>query len=306
MKTLRKSARSRTTETSDQGAPTSRRLAIAGYASFFLAAFLLSLLLTFPHESILERALASALEGQPVKIRFETASPRLPLGYRLNQVVLSDARQPQRELTIDGISLTAPLLGAIGLSNTLAEFDADAFDGEIEGALARTKTGGSVVLTIADIDLTRATHGVLPEPTRVGGRLDLTLDLAGNPAKPEAGGEGSLLLAVRDLSFEHLIANGMRVPDLRFTSVEAEAEIHGGRLQLTSLRADGEQLDLSLSGDILLRQPIERSLLNLRFDLKPGPGAPPGLAILVRLLPKRPDESSPWKLRGTLAAPSLG
>ncbi len=283
-----------------------RTRVIAAYGTFFLVVLVIAFLWALPHERIVGRALSALTHGQPVALRFATARPAPPLGYRLDEVVITSTEEPQRALTLDRVTVATPVLGALGLTNTLAELDADAFGGTIEGTLARSDDGSSVHLVLTGIDLARATTSLLPAPGRVSGQLDLTLDLAGDPARTRSGGEGTLALALHDLSLMGLVAGGLRVPDLNFTKVEVAAELHGMRLQVTSLAADGQQLAATLSGDVLLREPLERSLLNLRFDLKPGAAAPPGLPLLLKLLPQRTDPSRPWSLRGTPAAPSLG
>ncbi len=283
-----------------------RARVIAGYSAFFLAVLAVAFVWALPHERIVERALSELTRDQPVSLSFATARPRPPLGYRLDEVVVASSDDPRRLLELDRVTVSTPLLGALGLTNTMMDIDADVAGGTIDGTLARSDGTSAVHLVLEGIDLARATTALLPPPGRISGQLDLALDIAGDPARPRTGGEGTLVLALHNLSLAGLVARGLRLPDLSFDKIEVSAELHGMRLQVTSLEADGHQLAATLSGDVLLREPLERSLLNLRFDLKPGPTAPPGLSLLLKLLPRRADPARPWNLRGTPAAPSLG
>ena len=82
--------------------------------------------------------------------------------------------------------------------------------------------------------------------------------------------------------------------------------MNGARLQLKELRASGDQLSVEGSGDVVVREPVALSTLNLKLSIDVPPNAPPALRIVTALLPKRPPGEKPvYTLTGTLAAPLL-
>jgi len=75
---------------------------------------------------------------------------------------------------------------------------------------------------------------------------------------------------------------------------------------LKELRASGDQLSVEGSGDVVVREPVALSTLNLKLSIDVPPNAPPALRIATALLPKRPPGEKPvYTLTGTLAAPLL-
>ena len=99
---------------------------------------------------------------------------------------------------------------------------------------------------------------------------------------------------------------GIRVPDIAFPTVDAGAQVFGARLQLKDVRAAGDDLNFAATGDVLLREPVQQSVLNLRLTIDVPANAQPALRIATGLLPKRaPGEAPAYTLKGTIAAPVL-
>ena len=83
-----------------------------------------------------------------------------------------------------------------------------------------------------------------------------------------------------------------------------DAQVFGARLQVKEVRAAGDDLRFDASGDVLLRDQLQQSVLNLRMNVEIPPNAQPALRLVSGLLPKRnPGEPPSYTVKGTVAAP---
>ena len=101
--------------------------------------------------------------------------------------------------------------------------------------------------------------------------------------------------------------NGIGVPDLHFETVALKFEYEGGKLDLQELNADGAELKIGGTGQVVLARPIQNSILNLRVTVLPGAEAPDEIRGLLSLIPRskkaRPD--APVRHRGHVEQAAL-
>src|SRR5262249_22265692 len=111
---------------------------------------------------------------------------------------------------------------------------------------------------------------------------------------------------VKNLKLDQVSVRGLRVPDVAFPTVDATAQVFGARLQVKEARAAGDDLTFAATGDVLLRDPVPQSVLNLRLTIDIPANAQPALRLASGLLPKRaPGENPSYTLKGTIAGPVL-
>ncbi len=279
--------------------------AALGYALFTLVAFLIALALSLPHDLIAARALEAATAGAPLRVTFESASFAFPNGYRLRNLRLVPTRAAEAALSITELTVRVPLLGLLLGRLADATLAGQAWGGRFSGAVQTRGSHAALHLELRAVDLARLATTLIPPPGRLAGQAALDLDLAGDP-RSTRGAEGALRLTVHGLALHEIALRGVTLPDLSFPDLELAAQVAGSRLQIQELRANGDELALGAKGDLLLREPLPSSVLNLRLTIDVRPSAPPALRMATALLPPRPAGETPsYALSGTLAAPVL-
>ncbi len=276
-----------------------------GYAFFTVATFALALVYTLPHQLIARRVVSEATAEAPLRITFTDVSFTLPLGYHFENVQLVPRENPAQRIDVSEVTVWAPLLsvltgnlGAVGFSGRL-------YGGHFAGDASNDAGTVTTAATFEDIDLASLSAQLLPAPGVIGGEVSLAIDLAGD-GRTTRSSQGTIELSARDISLEGIVAQGFVVPDLRFAALRARAGLRGNRLEIETFEADGDELRLGAEGSVLIREPVDRSVLNLEVDIDVAADARPGLRVATSLLPPRPTgKPKRWSLRGSLAAPSL-
>lgn len=98
------------------------------------------------------------------------------------------------------------------------------------------------------------------------------------------------------------------IPALRFDKASLKFNLQGGRLDIQALEASGPDARIALSGQIVLREPLPDSVLNLRFSVHPTATSPEEIKNLIALLPPPAKGAKPdagHSISGTIAHPRL-
>jgi type II secretion system protein N len=139
----------------------------------------------------------------------------------------------------------------------------------------------------------------------VRGRVDGTVSVVGDARSPAAA--GTIALKVPGFALEGIKVNGYGVPDLHFSDVHLDGTVKNGRLEVTELVGRGQEVDVTGEGNVLLREPIEASVLSLDVTVTPVAGAPKGYDVVVGMLPGTSGAGGARRMNviGTLARPKL-
>lgn len=274
-------------------------------AIFALGVFLAALAWTLPHDLIARRVLDTATSSAPVAVDFDDVSWAFPVGWRVKGLRITPAKAPGTTVAFGETTLRTPLSGLLLGRPEGGSFDGRLWEGALSGSVARNGAKAHVDLSLAGADLARALGALVPPPARFAGRANLVLDATGD-GRTTASTEGTLRLDARGLEVRELLVRGFPIPDLAFRDVAVSAQMNGARLQVKELRAEGDQLSVEGTGDVVVREPIGQSSLNLKVSIQVPPDAPPALRVATALLPKRPAGEKPvYTLTGTLASPVL-
>ncbi len=274
-------------------------------ALFTLGVFLAALAWTLPHDLIARRALDAATAKAPVAVDFDDVSWAFPAGWRVKGLRVTPTRAAGSTVAFGETTLRTPLSGLLLGRPESASFDGRLWEGALAGNVARAGAKARVDVTLTGADLARALGALVPPPARFAGRANLALDVTGD-GRTTASTEGTLRLDARGLEIHELLVRGFPIPDLAFRDVAISAQMNGSRLQVKELRAEGDQLSVEGSGDVVVREPVAQSSLNLKVSIQVPPDAPPALRVATALLPKRPAGEKPvYTLTGTLASPVL-
>jgi type II secretion system protein N len=279
--------------------------ALLGYALFTLVVFVVALLWSLPHGLIVRHALDAALAGAPVEVSFRSIALAPPNGYTLSEVRVTPAGKSDPLAVLREVTVRLPLAALLTADFRHAAFSGQAYGGDFSGQVRVAEGKIAAALEARSIHLEPALMPFVPAPGRVEGEAALSLHLSGDGRTTQSS-QGEVSLKVRDLKLDQVSVRGFRLPDLAFPTVDAAAQIYGARLQVKDTRATGNDLDFSASGDVLLREPVQQSVLNLRMTIDVPPTAQPALRIATGLLPRRaPGEAPVYTLKGTIAAPVL-
>jgi type II secretion system protein N len=264
-----------------------RRLALAAY---FLAAFLVFLLLLFPFDRVKTRLESEVRQRSAFELSLARISPRFFNRFEFFDVVLAD-REGKVLFESPSVSAGVSLFGL--LSGTFsADIKARAYGGDLLVKLRQNAKARSVQLDANGLDL--GAYSLLKDlgfklSGTLGGKFDMTGD----------AGKGRLWL--KGLTSRELTIMGFAVPDLDFDQCWLEADLKGDRLMIRKFELDGKELKLRILGDLVLR---ERGTINLSIRLKPSEILARQQAGVLSLLTNKDAEGYYlFSLGGTLSEP---
>jgi len=110
-------------------------------------------------------------------------------------------------------------------------------------------------------------------------------------------GEGTLKVEIKDLAIERIAAGISSIPSLTFGQIQASLACHDGACDVTELKGDGVDGSFTAQGRVMLRQPMQQSLLDLTVTVIPGVGFAQKAASLS-LPPFQPGTPFTFKLVG--------
>jgi type II secretion system protein N len=283
------------------------------YGLFAAAAFLFALRQTFPTEAVKERlVMEAAAQGWQLSVVDVEAAGFAGIGMR---GVTLESRDGLR-IPID--RLTASLrLWPLLLGRHRIAFDAEVFDGRVEG-FAEERTGARrLVVQAAAVDLARAT------PLRKATGLDLLGSLRGDvditldekePAKSK--GRAELVVDGATVNGGSVSVPGMAgaltIPRVGLGQLSAKAVVKDGRIQVERLATTGSDVELSGEGLYAVIQsrmayaPVfGKARLRIRdaFWAKGGASALKGLVELALSRARAGDGSYGFQIYGTLSRP---
>ncbi len=260
------------------------------FAVYFVAAFLIFLLLRFPFDRVRTKLESEVRLRTPFELTVARISPRFFNRFVLSDVVVSDKggrvlfEGPSVRTTV---SLFNVIRGRLSL-----DMKAQAYGGEL---LVKAQQGpGRQYLLVDGNGLDIDSYTLLKDfGLKLSGKLGGNFEMTGD------AGKGRLWL--KGLTSRELKIKGFSIPDLDFEQCWLEAEIKGDRLTIKKLELEGKELKVRCLGDLILR---ERGTLNLTIKLKPSERMAREQAGIVSLLKNKDAEGFyQFSLGGTLSEP---
>jgi type II secretion system protein N len=260
------------------------------FTAYFVAVFLVFLLLLFPFDRVRTKLEAEVGLRTPVELSVGRISPRFFNRFVLSDVVVSGKdgkvlfESPSVRTTI---SLFSVLRGRLAL-----DMKGLAYGGEL---LVKTQQGPGRQNFVVDADgLDIGSYALLKDlGLKLSGKLGGNFEMTGDVGKGR--------LWIKGLTSRELKVKGFPVPDLDFDQCWLEAELKGDRLTVKKMELDGKELKVRCLGDLVLR---ERGTLNLTVKLKPSERlATEQAAIFSFLKNKDADGFYLFSLGGTLSDP---
>ncbi|MFI5394502.1 MAG: type II secretion system protein GspN [Candidatus Binatia bacterium] len=277
------------------------------YVGYTAVLFVVSLLLTFPHELLVHRMLRSVSRG-PVSVEFNTVRLSWLAGYELTGMRIgsasADGQPPYLECTRLWVR---PALSALLRGNPYdLLLSADLYGGTAQGEAQMNEGGVAASVLWKDLNLGRyRTLTSLLDEGQLTGRLSGHLDFESRGVNLDAGqSTGEFALEAAALSGAKV--SGFPVPDLHLRQTKAKFALRAGRLEVQEFQAAGD-VDVQASGHIVLRDPPQESVLNLRATIQQSLATPEAVKTLVGLIPRPPGSKpdSPIVITGTLGRPHV-
>ncbi len=260
------------------------------FACYFVAAFLIFLLLQFPFDRIKSRIESEVRLRTPYELAIARISPRFFNTVVLSDVVVSD-KTGKVLFESPAIRTTISLFGLVrGLS--ALSMKASAYNGEL---LVKSQQGpGRQYLFIDASGLDINTYPLLKEAG-----VHVTGKLGGNFEMNNDSGKGRLW--IKGVTSRDLTVKGFKIPDLDFEQCWLEAEVKGDRLLVKKLELDGKELKIRATGDLALR---DRGMMNLMVKLKLSERMAQEQSWIIAMLKNKDAEGYyQFTLGGTLAEP---
>jgi type II secretion system protein N len=276
------------------------------YVVYTTVLFFVFLMLTFPTDVLMQRA-RGVINSGPGGLEFASSRFAWYNGIEISGVRLGggvEGRPPALEVSRLWVR---PVLSALIRGNPYAvQMQGDLYGGEADGQV--NYTNGKIVgtLQLKGLDVGRyRTLTALLEEGQLAGRLSGQFEFEGRGANLDAA-QASGDIELDGASITQAKANGFSVPDLNLRQTKIKFSLRGGRLELQEFNTTGD-INAQGSGQIVLRTPVEDSVLNLRATLQPTATTPDAVKALMALIPRAPGSKpdAPMTVTGTLTHPRL-
>ncbi|MGH7183866.1 MAG: type II secretion system protein GspN [Nitrospiraceae bacterium] len=268
-----------------------------------LACFIVFLFLTFPYGPLQNRLLAELNRSSGWEIRAADWSVSFPVGIEWHDVVLTGPT------TVGAISLEA-FQTTVGVVEAFLGRLVIDYAVQIPGA-GQSGSGRATGVLISDswsllgsvevkghlqqVDLAAI---LKPYVTRglVQGDFSHRWD-SGQGGNAALMGEGTVKVEIKDLEVERIPAGATSIPALSFGRIQATVACRDAACDVTELKGDGVDGSFTVQGRMMLRQPLQQSLLDLTVTVIPGAGFAQKAASLS-LPPFQPGNPVTFKLLG--------
>ncbi len=281
-----------------------RTILYLGYTSLL---FLVFLLLKFPHDLLVRRALSNFSQG-PVAVDFADVNFAWIEGYQLSSMRIgpaaADGEAPYLECSRLWIR---PAFGALVRGNPYdLLLHAELYGGSAQGEIRMQPGALEGTLQWKDLNLGRyRTLTALLDEGQLAGRLSGSASFESHGARLDSGqGSGEFTLEGAALTAAKI--SGFPVPDLHLRQTKFKFTVRGGRLEIQDFQATGD-VDIQGSGNVTLREPVSESILNLRTTIQQSLATPDAIKTLVALIPRPPGAKpdAPVMISGTLGRPHV-
>jgi|GEM_PF-6940040 len=288
-----------------------RVLKYTGYALFGILLFLLLIYIRFPDEKIRVWIITSFENNLPYDLTIKKLQPVFLIGLYFKDV----------EIATDVRDKNAPVFRATGVKARLQilplfvghlnfKYEIGAYNGTVRG-IAKIKRGtkgikASLSAAIHEIEL--ANPLILDRSIsffssgKVGGKLNVIVEDFNAPVL-----SGDTILSIENGKIKGIKVKGVRVRDISCNGIDCSFELVRDKMNLKRLSLRGEDVEINISGKILLGKEIGKSPLILNLQLKPKKGFERKYRTVFRLVKTLRDKKGyfSFPISGTLENPKV-
>lgn len=283
-------------------------LARGGYVVLANIAFVYFLYLGFPFERVLPKALAGMEKEAGVRIEATTIRAGWFLSLVATDVKVywggrrgsAGGEEAQPTLRLDKVQVYPKLLSLL-TGKKGAKVDAMLLGGRVRGTVVNSKAGSHVDLTVDGVEIakvpTLANFGVNASGT-VAGAVKLDID-----ADDGTKSTGKIDLQVKSprIAESNLIL--FKIPETVFDKGGAAIlQIKDGKIDFVDVGLHGEDLDLAVEGEILLKKRLASSQWSAKSVIRASDAWKSKVAGFENIVGagKQPDGSYRYKIAGVL------
>jgi type II secretion system protein N len=283
-----------------------------GYIFYCLMVTAGFLYLRFPSDVIKDYVMSTANRPNiPVALSMNRVLPWPTLGLKIEDAELSLKDTPAHTLFTTDSLIVRPEIWSFIKGSQKYCFTCWAYGGQARGWVQfshrDTRAPFHAEMELKDVQI--GGHAYLEELAgrRIHGRLTGTLSYSGK-TNNLVSGDGGANLRLVDGAIELLLPL-LELDSIAFNQIVIDAVLKKRMITITRCELSGPQLKGNLSGDITVRDQVERSPLNLRGELEPfaelftSAGGSSGIVNILKKRLKRGTLS--FLIRGTLREPKI-
>lgn len=237
------------------------------YISFFVIAFIVFLIITFPGDIVKQRIISEIQNSTPYKVDIKSADVSPLLNINLKNVTIHKSQNQFLEL--DSITIK-PSIFSVFSDSPKIPFTAKLHGGKIDGAVRVSKKNNKIEEVIADVNNLKvdAIPDLLSDEGKseilIHGRLNGTLSVQLLP-KPN----GEFNFVVEGLELDNLKVKGMKLPSLTNLTSNFNGKIVDDLTNIDELSVTGDGIDLQITGSTpLFWEMSEGGILDLGYRVE--------------------------------------
>jgi len=311
-------------------------LRVIGYIAFFMAAFVISLVITFPYNRLTGYVEQQARNAMGVEVSIEKLRPTITGGVRLDGVTLGPSLKARPgggapggpfvhlDRAVIGVSWLGLLLGSVDVS-----FDCDLADGQAEGSYEQNDEHTAMNVSFQglqakQVPILQEKVG-LPVQGTIVGHFDFDIpagDVESSEGEFELGlqgvviGDGKARLSLSSLmgygrGGSKSSDDGTLIQPIEIGPVALESKLVKGVADIPRVDAVSEHAELSFEGRIKLAEPLAQSRVDTYLTVKLTKAYAEqdeqtstliGLADTIGSRAKRADGSFGFRMSGSFGA----
>lgn len=282
------------------------RKPVVYYGIYTFVLFLIFIVVTFPHEVLVRRAL-DMIQSNSVAVSIDGASFAWWNGYELDGLKVQAL--PIKEGAPPLIEWTRLQLRPDYRALLRGKLESVSLWGELYGGTAdglftlaqRTPPIVNAKLEWSGVEIRRyrALTTWLDEG-RVAGTLGGWFDGQGTPGSPPQG-EGEIFLQRAGITGGKIM--GFTVPELAIDDAKSKFTIKGDRLELQDVTLNGSDIAIQVKGFVTLREPLGQSVPNLNLTIQKLPDSLKPLLSFFN--PRAKNLPAQMVIGGTLGRPQI-
>jgi type II secretion system protein N len=278
------------------------------YLFYFILLFLFFLYLLFPYDKLKERMIFEIESRSSLSVKINKLSPLLFNGIKLTDAEVSLKNDPKKTPLFKGdarLRLSLLQLIRLGLS---VKGSIKAYNGEAALNIANNRIAGEIRgIDISSYAALKALFGI-DAAGIINGRMDVSSSnnmlSANGMGLTKAGGEARF--DISQFSLRNVNILGIKLPDTSFDAVQSEMRLEQGRVNIKKLSLEGRDLNLYVSGDIVIAGDMLSSPLNITVRIKPSVRFEEENKVFFSMSKgKGPDGFYNINIRGTLRSPAV-
>ena len=274
-----------------------------GWGLASLLCFVLFLFLTFPYGPLQNRLLTEFNRASGLEVRAADWSVTFPAAIEWRDLALSGSTIGT--IPVEAVRATVRIYQAL-LGRLVIDYAvqlpgvAQAGAGQASGSLTAASWSLQGPVNVEG-NLRQMDLAVLkPYVSRGTVQGDFMLQWDSSRSVQDAlKGEGTVKLEIKDLVVERIAAGTSSGPSLTFGQIQAALACRNGACDITELKGDGIDGSFTAQGRMMLRQPVQQSLLDVTVTVIPGIGFVQKAANLS-LPPFQPGMPLTFKLVGPI------